>query len=511
MFSFITRRLLASLLVLLGATFILYMAVAYAVDPLQDLRTSTAANKEQLIEARIRDLNLETPPILRYFIWLRGVVGFLWGQGDLGESFRTNASVGDMLASAVPVTLQLVLTATIIAIVLGVIVGIGSALRQYTGFDYTVTFLSFLLYSLPAFWVAVLLKQWGAIGFNDFLRNPVLGPLTIILLSLVGALIIMGIVGGHLKRRLITFGTAAAVLAAILAYTSATSWLLDPSLGPVVIAVTGFGIAIGSTALFAGLRDKRALYSTLTTVVLGVIVYFALGAVLSDASGGLVILLGVVAVVVGAVTGRLFGGPDWKQSSKAAALTAFGMGSLVYVDQLMQVWYAYTNSRAINHRPIATIGSSTPNLTGNYWITTLDSVMHVLMPTIALILISFASYTRYSRASLLEVMNQDYIRTARAKGLPERLVVVRHAFRNALIPLATIIPLDIAALFGGAVITERVFGWKGMGSLFLDSLLHNDLEPIMGYFLVTGSLTVLANMAADFVYAGLDPRIRVSA
>ncbi len=93
----------------------------------------------------------------------------------------------------------------------------------------------------------------------------------------------------------------------------------------------------------------------------------------------------------------------------------------------------------------------------------LDTFTHLLLPTIAIILISFAGLTRYTRASMLEVMNQDYIRTARAKGLTQRTVVVRHALRNALVSIATIIALDIGALIGGAVITEFVFGWSGMG------------------------------------------------
>ena len=94
----------------------------------------------------------------------------------------------------------------------------------------------------------------------------------------------------------------------------------------------------------------------------------------------------------------------------------------------------------------------------------------MVLPITALILISLASYTRYMRGSMLEVMNFDYIRTARAKGMPERTVVMRHGFRNALIPIATLIPLDLAALFGGAIITETVFGWSGMGRLFVDAL-----------------------------------------
>ncbi len=104
----------------------------------------------------------------------------------------------------------------------------------------------------------------------------------------------------------------------------------------------------------------------------------------------------------------------------------------------MQAWPAYFNNSRVRGRPIATIGASTPNIEGDFWILGLDSFTHLILPTLALILISLAGYTRFTRASMLEIMNMDYIRTARAKGLSERTVVMRHAFRNALIPIATI-------------------------------------------------------------------------
>ena len=107
-------------------------------------------------------------------------------------------------------------------------------------------------------------------------------------------------------------------------------------------------------------------------------------------------------------------------------------------------------------------------------------------------------------------MNQDYVRTARAKGLTERTVVVRHAMRNALIPIATIIAFDIGALIGGAVITETIFAWKGMGSLFVDGLEKGDVNLVMGFFVVTGVLAVIFNLIADLLYSALDPRIRVN-
>ena len=131
--------------------------------------------------------------------------------------------------------------------------------------------------------------------------------------------------------------------------------------------------------------------------------------------------------------------------------------------------------------------------------------MYLILPTLALMLISFAQYTRYTRASMLDVMGQDYVRTARAKGLNNRTVVVRHAFRNALIPLATLMAFDFAGIFSGAIVTETVFGWSGMGKLFTTSLTHIDPNPVMAFFLVSATAIVIFNMLADIAYAYLDP------
>lgn len=509
--TFLGRRLLSSAIVLIGATFIVYMLLALALDPLEDLRTSTAPNKESLIEARIRDLDLNTPAPLRWAKWLGGIAGCAVGRCDLGQSWVTRQPVDALLSTAIPSTLQLITASTFLAIGLGIVVGIASALRQYTGFDYGVTFMSFLLYSLPSFWVAVLLKLWGAIGFNDFLADPTMSVATITGISVVAALLWQAVLGGAWRRRVLTVAVSGVATAAVLYFVSETGWLLNPRLGPAVIGLLGVGAAFAITALTAGLRNRKALYTTLTVVAVGVVLYFPLQSAFEYATGLMVLGLGVSAVVVGVVTGRLFGGPDRAQSMRAGALAALVVAGLTFVDRIMSVWQVYSESSRINGRPIATIGSQTPGLQGSYWVESLDTFTHLVLPTTALILISFASYTRYSRASLLEVMNQDYIRTARAKGLPERIVTVRHAFRNALIPLATVVPLDIAYLFGGAIITERIFAWSGMGSLFLHSLGASDADPVMGYFLVVGTMLVLANIVVDFIYAALDPRIRVNA
>jgi peptide/nickel transport system permease protein len=510
MATFLTRRVIASILVLLAASFVVYILAAYSGDPLADLKTQNVRNKEQLIEARTRQLNLDVPPALRYFIWLSGLLRGFIGQLDLGKTI-TGQTVIAQLGAAMGSTLQLVTTATIIAIVVGIGIGITTALRQYTAYDYGVTFISFLFFSLPIFWLAVMLKQYLAIGFNDFLQDPVIPPLVVLGIAVVSGIIWVAILGGSWKRRGLTFVIAAAAAAAVLGFLILTDWFQKPSIGPVVLFILGVGVALLITTLSSGLANRRSLYSAATVVVVSVIAYFPLQYVF--AYGSLPVAIGVIVglTVVGVVIGWLWAGPDRWVSARTAGITAFVIALLIVLDRFLQAWPFYLQAGAINGRPIATIGSSTPDLQGSFWIGGLDTFTHLLLPTAALLLASLAGYTRYSRASLLDVMNQDYIRTARAKGLTERTVVMRHAFRNALIPITTIVAFDFGAIIGGAIVTERVFGWSGMGALFNIALQHTDVNPIMGVFLVTGIAAIVFNLIADVVYSALDPRIRVTA
>jgi peptide/nickel transport system permease protein len=261
----------------------------------------------------------------------------------------------------------------------------------------------------------------------------------------------------------------------------------------------------------AGLRNRRALYSALVTGVFAGVVWYPMQFLFVNFNAALTLVFTLVFIAVGALAGWLFGGYDRRVSMRVSGLTGLIGFGLLFIDRVMLAWQPYFNSSAINGRPIATLGSQTPGLKGSYWTHQLDSFTHLILPTIALVLISFAAYTRYSRASMLEVMNQDYVRTARAKGLSERVVIVRHAFRNSLIPLATIIPLDFASILSGAVITERIFGWRGMGTMFLSGLERHEIDPVMAYVLVIGAVAIIANFLADLLYAVLDPRIRVNA
>lgn len=137
-----------------------------------------------------------------------------------------------------------------------------------------------------------------------------------------------------------------------------------------------------------------------------------------------------------------------------------------------------------------------------------DILIHLIMPTAVLSLVNVAIWSRYMRTATLEVMNQDFVRTARAKGLAPSRVLTRHILRNALLPMITLVGLQLPSLIGGALVTETVFTWPGVGRLFLDSLGYNDYPVIMGLLMFSAMLTILGNLLADLLVAAADPRIR---
>lgn len=137
-----------------------------------------------------------------------------------------------------------------------------------------------------------------------------------------------------------------------------------------------------------------------------------------------------------------------------------------------------------------------------------DRLAHLILPASALAIYNLAQYIRYTRAGMLDVLHQDYVRTARAKGLAERAVLLRHAFKNALLPLVTIIGLEIPFLLSGTLVTETIFSWPGMGRLFFDAVLRSDYAVMMGALMLTATLVILCGLVTDVAYAFLDPRIR---
>lgn len=510
MLAYVARRLATTILILFGSSFIIYNLSAFSADPLEELRLSTDPGRDQQILILTRELNLDVPPPLRYFIWLRGVLGIFVGQFNLGEA-RDGFEVIDLVTVAVPTSVRLVLGATILAMVLGIALGIVSGLRQYTRFDYTMTFVAFLLFSLPIFWVAVLLKQYMAIGFNDFLANPVITEPWLIGISIFTGVFWAGVISGSRARVISIFLAGFAASFLILSFLSATRWFADPFLGPFLVVGLGVGIALGLIQISVGLQNRQAIYSSLALVAIFGAAYIPINSVFDERGRLLNFSLMIIASILVAIgLAFVFARVDRAPVVRTTVLVAVSMWFLLFVDKFMTVWAPYAADDAINFRPVPTAGEVSPLLgTDNFWFTYLDILLHLFLPTIALTLISFAGYVRYTRSAMLEVLNQDYIRTARAKGLNERTVIMRHAFRNTLIPIATIVVVDFAGVIGGAIITEQIFGWYGMGSLFNRAINSYDLNLLMGVFLLTAFLALTANLVADLLYSALDPRIRV--
>jgi peptide/nickel transport system permease protein len=321
MTHFILRRLLLSIPVLVVASFLIFVSVSAAGDPLAALRQNPLVS-EVTLKSIAEKKHLDEPVVIRYFYWVEEAV-----TDRFGTPLLVDEPIWNDLKRVMPNTLQLVIFSELIALLFGVLVGIYSAVRQYSLFDYAATTFSFLGFAMPVFWLALMLQ--------------------------------------------------------ILFTNIAVNW------------------------------DIRIFYTS------------GLGSV--DAGGGL-----------GAV---------------------------------------------------------------------IDRLQHLAIPAMTLAVIQMAQYTRYMRAAMLEVINSDYVRTARAKGLTEKRVIMKHAFRNALIPVVTVSALSFGTLIGGAVITESIFGLDGMGPYFLNNLLSQDVYPVMAWLMVVATMVIVFNLIADVAYAVLDPRI----
>jgi peptide/nickel transport system permease protein len=326
MIAFVIRRILISIPVLIGSTILTFILVKMSGDPLQYLKLRTPKVPAHTIALEQHRLGLDQSYPAQYWHWITNVVL----HGNFGQSIHPTENVRNELFSSLAVTARLVILSVAISLILAVVTGVFSAVKQYSVTDYTTTFFGFLFLSMPVFWFAILLKQAG-IWFNQNVSEG-------------------------------TFFT------------------------------------IGDKSVF-----------------------------LTDDSTW----------------------AHWK-----------------------------------------------------------DILGHMVLPTIVLSLAGYAGWTRFTRASMLEVLNSDYVRLARSKGLKPRQVLVRHALRTALIPLTTVTALDIAALLSGAIITETVFQWHGMGNLFLTAVRNIDFNVMLAWLLVTATIVILFNLLADILYGVLDPRIR---
>jgi peptide/nickel transport system permease protein len=322
MLTFVIRRILYSIPVLVLATFLIFVFVSLASNPLAQLRMNPKITKAEIATVA-KAKGLDKPVVERYGIWVKDAVLHKFGTG------LTNPQpIWPTLTRVLGHSLELLVAVLVISVIVGVGIGIFSAVRQYSFFDYTATTFSFIGFAMPVFWAALILQ----VVFTD-----------------------------------------------------------------------------------------------------------------------------------------------------------------IYLHWHVRIFY--------------TGGLSSPNPGGGFHFL-LDRAQHLALPVIALSFLSIAGYSRYMRASMLEVINADYTRTARAKGLPEWRVISKHVFRNALIPLTTQVAIDFGALFAGAIVTETIFTLDGMGHFFITALFDGDPYPVMAWLVVVAIMVIIFNLIADILYGILDPRIR---
>jgi peptide/nickel transport system permease protein len=232
-------------------------------------------------------------------------------------------------------------------------------------------------------------------------------------------------------------------------------------------------------------------------------------------TGRMVVLAMLLAVVLAIVVGVIGAVRQYKPSDYSLTFAVYLLIALpaFWFAALLKEFVAGGVNDLIGRQVLYTIGEQTPGLElyatpGEIWA---DRLGHLVLPTVSLALLAFASWSRFQRASMLDVLGSDYMRLARAKGLTYRRAVLKHGLRNSLIPLTTVVALYVGTLFGGAIITEQVFVWHGMGEYLLrNGIIDNDINVVLGWLLVTAVFVVLFNLIADILYAVLDPRIRLS-
>ncbi len=232
-------------------------------------------------------------------------------------------------------------------------------------------------------------------------------------------------------------------------------------------------------------------------------------------TGRMILAAVVIAIVLAIVVGVLGAVRQHRPSDYASTFLVYVLIALptFWFAALLKEFVAGGVNDLFGTQVLYTIGEETPGLSlyASGWELWADRLGHLVLPTISLALLSFAAWSRFQRSAMLDVLGSDYMRLARAKGLTYRRTVVRHGLRNALIPLTTVVALGIGTLFGGAVITETVFVWHGMGEYLLaNGIGENDINVVLGWLLVSAVFVVVFNLVADILYAVLDPRIRLA-
>jgi peptide/nickel transport system permease protein len=223
----------------------------------------------------------------------------------------------------------------------------------------------------------------------------------------------------------------------------------------------------------------------------------------------LIVLAMVLALILAVIVGVVSAVRQYSKFDYTATFFGFlflSMPAFWFAILLKQMGISINT--AAGDQILYTIGSSSIYVNGGFGAHLADILGHMILPTISLALTTYAAWSRFQRGSMLEVLGSDYVRLARAKGLPRWTVTRKHALRNALIPLTTITALDIGSILGGAVVTETVFQWQGAGTFLLDSIHKSDVYALEAWLLVAATFVIVLNLIADLLYGVLDPRIR---
>jgi peptide/nickel transport system permease protein len=225
----------------------------------------------------------------------------------------------------------------------------------------------------------------------------------------------------------------------------------------------------------------------------------------------LLVIGSVIGTVVGVVIGAWGAIRQYRISDRIiTALSLLVISTPVFVMANLLILAALGANSALGVQLFEFTGETSPDAIGGAWNQFVDRLQHLVLPTFTLALGGMAGYSRYQRNAMLDVLGQDFIRTARAKGLTRRRALFKHGLRTALIPMATMFAYSFAALFTGAVFTEKIFGWHGMGEWFIQGVNTQDINIVAAITVFAGVTVLLAGLLSDVVYAALDPRVRVT-
>lgn len=395
MLIYTTRRVLFMIPLLLAISMVIFGLVQLQPgDFVDELRLGnpkmTAADAARLRQ----EFGLDQPWYVQYGKWLSKAAVLDFGISRANGYMPATEFV---FSQRMGNTLLLTTTSFLLAILIGIPVGILAAVKQYSALDYITTFLSFVGYSIPVFW---------------------LGIMMLILFSVTFKILPSGGIGSE--------------------------------------GVTPY---VESDARFTFTGTVQSIQAR--------------------GDGGRVITVSVYNPDTAAEVPKELVLPGNIQP-------AIAVGDLVSDGQ--------------------SAGQTVTIVSWTVW--ALDRLKYLILPALALSIIQMAGWTRFMRASLLEVINQDFVRTARSKGLNERVVIYKHALRNALIPIVTLLGLSVPGLLNGAVLTETVFNWPGMGTALLDSVVQKDYNVAMVILMVLALATLASNLLTDLLYALVDPRIR---